>query len=168
LKVCRNRFRQHGLVVMLVTVCLVVTGCGSDDAPDSTPTPAPSPTAVPPTGTPTPPGVLGEVVWTLEIDGKTNEPGDPIETISRDQEIIYAVVNIEDVPGGTNLIATWSINDQPLDAFNATVSVEQNNSTGYVEFHLTREGELYWPEGTLAITVTTTTGLETTNSIEIT
>lgn len=65
------------------------------------------------------------------------------------------------------MTATWTINDQSLEAFTSTVTIEQEDADGWVEFHLSWQGETYWPAGTLAITILASTGQETRSSIGI-
>lgn len=147
----------------IALLCLSLAGCaGGDDE-----VAAPVATVVPTLTDPTAPTELGAVIWASEIDPATSKPVGQREAFARDQDIIYAVVRTGPLAEGTTLTATWAFNGQPIEGIDVAVTAEEARGAGWVEFHLEWKGASLWPIGTLAVTITASSGESTEGTVEI-
>ena len=151
---------------MLAGVGLLFAGCTDDDQrqtplPDSTlpPTMEATPTLPPQAG-------LGPVTWSTSVTGQ-GEPEAVVETLPRDAPVIYAAVEGTNLDQGETVNATWSLDGQPIEGIDDTVTIEEDAERGWVTFSLTWEGEALWPVGQLGVTITASTGAMTTGQIQI-
>jgi hypothetical protein len=159
-----RRFRQRlagGIPVTLVAV-LVLAGCSGSEETPTTPPATPIPTIAP---SPTPPLSLGAVAWATEL-GSDGAPVASIDAFPRDAPEIFALVNAEGIPAGEVLTAAWTIDEVPIDAVTAAVTIDGATS-GWVSFSLTWTGEALWPVGTLGITITASSGETATGTVRI-
>jgi hypothetical protein len=81
--------------------------------------------------------------------------------------MIHAIVEVESVPAGEQLTATWSIDGTPVDAIATTATIDTATASGTVSFALAWEGEAFWPVGTLGVTITASSGATTAGEIQI-
>lgn len=159
----RSLCRVIILSIWIATLCLSLAGCAGGDDEVSAPV-----TTVASTSTePAAPTELGEIVWASEIDPTTSEPAGRREAFSRDENVIYAVVRTGPLAEGTTLTATWTFNDQPVEGIDVAVKADEARGAGWVEFHLEWNGATLWPVGTLAVTITASTGESTESAVEI-
>jgi hypothetical protein len=146
--------RRLGLLAStFIVACGLLTGCGlgneSSGTPDNlepTETPVVVPTAL--SGAPR----LGEVVWTSAVDPITTAPVGPAPQMN--DPAIFAVFPIEALPAGTQLLASWYFNNTSLDGLGSALRVDQDQVSGWVEFHLERTGPDPWPDGDYEVVVT--------------
>ena len=109
---------------------------------------------------------LGSVVWTSTIDDE-GAPGEALEVLQRDAEVVYAAVEAADIPAGTTVTATWTMSDQPIEGKDATVTIADAAASGWLSFSLAWNGETRWPSGTLGVTITSSTGATAKGSLPI-
>ncbi len=95
---------------------------------------------------------LGEAVWTSAVMAR-NERSDRACAQLTDATI-YAVFPIESLPAGSQLLASWYFNDTSLDALDSAMRIDQDRTSGWIEFHIERTGSEPWPDGEYAIVVT--------------
>jgi hypothetical protein len=158
----RQCWRSTCLIAIL---SLLLAGCsGGGDEPSPTAEATQVPTATP---TPVPALTIGSVVWTTTV-GDDGSPGEAIQALPRDAEVVYAVVQLQHVPAGTTVTGTWTMNGMPVEGREASESIEQETEAGWLAFSLTWHGETLWPTGTLGITVTASSGEQTSAEIQIT
>jgi hypothetical protein len=152
--------RRSGSIAIVACLTLVLTACGGDEARDPTPTPDESATAAalatsaapPPTSTPRAAPVLGDIVWTTDVDAQTKEPTSPVDAFTTEASTIYAALLVRNLPPGTVLTAEWTYNATSLDGLTTRVAVVAGAGEEWVVFHLTRSEEP-WPDGVYAISV---------------
>lgn len=151
-------------MAMLATLSVLLIGCSmggesSSPSPDATPLPTAQPT-------PTPAAQLGTVTWTTAL-AEDGEPVEDLHAFPRDTAVVHAVVQIEAVPAGERLTATWSLDGVAIDGINATVTIDEASGQGWVSFSLTWEGEALWPIGVLGVTISAESGAATSGEIQI-
>lgn len=154
-------------VAVLVIAGMGLGACGGSSGsptPAAPPATATSP-AVPPTPAPSP--SLGDVVWASAIDPETREPVTPVDRFAADAPAIYAVVRVRNVPAGATLSADWSYNDNRLGVAAAPVVVGSAVASGYVEFHLTRDEDQPWPDGTYGIAISLDGQVAATSTVDV-
>ena len=152
----RSKSRGRAIsICVLFSVALLLAACGGDD-PDSTPTVGPTTTAAPgdSASTQIPAASIEPIVWTTAVDSTTNAPAEPVEQFSTEEQTIYAVVRVANLPAGAVLSASWTYNDAPLESATREIVPSQAYRAGYVEFHLTRGDGQTWPEGSYGLTIT--------------
>lgn len=97
---------------------------------------------------------LGEVVWTRRIDPTTGEPRDVVAEFPTSARTLYAAVPVRNVPPGSVVEATWSINSTPIDRPAQRVRIDEAVPAGWISFYLTWTAEGGWPPGTYSLTLT--------------
>lgn len=146
----------------------VLAGCGG---PGATPTPSPASkateTAVPATMTPIPAAAVGEVVWTTAVEAVSNAPGGRVDQFDAGARTLFAVVRVTNLRAGSVLTAEWTYNATELDTTTSAVVPSRAYPAGFVQFHLSRDGEMPWPEGTYAITISLDGEVVQTASIDV-
>jgi hypothetical protein len=153
-------------MLMAISLTLLLFGCsGGGGGDDPTPVPTPMPTSEP-TATPTPSTQLGAVVWSTSLDAD-GAPTEELTAMPRDTDVIYAVVRVDTATAGDALDAVWALDEVPIDAIASSVTIDEAAAAGWVSFSLTWEGESLWPLGTLAVTITATSGASTSGTIQI-
>ena len=140
---------------------LLLAACGGDGEPQE---PGAVGTAVSgqagagasaPPSSPEPP-FIGEIVWATSLQPETGEPVERATRIEPNASTIYAAVQVAHLPPGAELTASWTYNDEPLEAVQGERSIATpvwSSEPAWVEFHLSRDGDQPWPEGTYAITI---------------
>ena len=76
-------------------------------------------------------------------------------------------MQIEAVPAGERLTATWSLDGVAIDGINATVTIDEASGQGWVSFSLMWEGEALWPVGVLGVTISAESGATASGEIQI-
>ena len=70
-----------------------------------------------------------------------------------DDRVIYAVVPIESLPAGSQLVASWYFNDTSLEALGSAIRIDRDRDSGWLEFHIERTGADPWPDGEYEIVI---------------
>ncbi len=99
------------------------------------------------------PARVGDVIWASTIEPQTNAPVTASTPVVGDTTI-YAVFPIVSLPAGSQLIASWYFNDTSLDALNSAMRIDQDRTSGWIEFHIERTGTDPWPDGVYEIVLT--------------
>lgn len=139
------------ILCVLIVACglLAACGVGQESRPaTAVPTETMVPTATALSGIPR----IGPVIWSNSIDPGTNEPID-LATPTVDGRVIYAVVPIEALPAGSQLLARWYFNDTSLDALDSALRVDHDRVSGWLEFHIERTGTEPWPDGVYEVVI---------------
>lgn len=160
--------RRLGRFWILIACALLLAACGSDDAPDADATPPPAEDnpamATPP---PVPEMQVGDIVWAVEIDEETGEPTEVVDIFATDSPGIIAVLEVENLPEGTEFSAKWTMNGQPIDGSDMDITAEGDLDHAWIVFRFTRdEGERY-PIGQLGVTITSSDGDLREGSVEV-
>jgi len=155
---------RPGVWLAVVSV-VVLASCVAGDGDGETPTVATPTTAIEPS--PAPSTQLGELTWTTGID-ESGAPVDILEEFSRHDLVIYAAVEVENAPAGETLSANWSLDEEPIDAIDSTVTIDSESETGWVAFTLTWDGDSLWPTGVLGIEITASSGATSSGEVQIT
>lgn len=155
----------------MVAACLVfLAGCGDDSTGPDDGTPAPPVTAMQTAeaGQEAEPLQLSDVVWTTGVDPETGEPVDDVSTFPIDAPAIIAAVNVEDLPAGVELTATWTIDG--ADVPDATMRVTSDAAVieAWVTFRFDRADDQRFPIGDLVVTITASDGQAVSGEVEIT
>jgi hypothetical protein len=143
----RQAWPRFTIAVCLLILLSSLTACGGDDPPAATATPAP------PTPTPEPPVELGQIVWTTAIDESTKAPKDQVSIFPRDAAAIYAVIPVTRVKEHTQITAEWDFDGVPMPELTITVSAPDLPNGGWIEFHIARSTNLFWPIGTYRVRI---------------
>lgn len=150
---CCNR--PIPLILLIIVACVMLTACGAGpESVSSTPeiaTPSPSPEFVP-TALSGPPRI-GSVVWAQSIEPQSRAPVDA-GSLTVEAPVIYAVLPIESLPAGSQLIAHWYFNNTSLDALDSSMRIDQDRTSGWLEFHIEQTGTEPWPAGRYELAVT--------------
>jgi hypothetical protein len=134
--------------VSLLALLSTLTACGGgDDPPAATSTPAP------PTQTPMPPPEFGQIVWATDIDESTKAPQDQVTSYPHDAAAIYAVVPVTKIVANTPVTAEWDYDGVPMPELTTTVNAPDLPNGGWIEFHVLRTTNLFWPVGTFHVRV---------------
>jgi len=147
--------RWAPIFLALIVACGLLAACGSDkkESPDATETavetdvPDLSPTAL------SGPARVGDVIWATTIEPQTNAPVAASTPVAGDTTI-YAVFPIVSLPAGSQLVASWYFNDTSLDALSSAIRIDQDRTSGWIEFHIERTGTDPWPDGVYEIVLT--------------
>lgn len=163
--------RLTGRIWIVVACALLLVACGSNDAPDPADGPAPSPVsgdakATPP-ATPDAAMDVGPIVWAQELDAETGEPIDVVTRYTTESPAIIAVVEVNEMPAGTEFTATWTINGQPIDGTDMDISTNEELDHAWIVFRFTRDEAQRYPIGQLNVTITNSHGDLREGSVEI-
>lgn len=147
--------RWSPVVFTLIVACGLLAACGPDknassEATDTavvTVTSEPSPTAL--SGPPR----VGEAIWTNSIEPETNAPV-AAATPTIGDTTIYAVFPVVSLPAGSQIVASWYFNDTSLDALGSAMRIDQDRTSGWIEFHIERTGSTPWPDGIYEVVLT--------------
>jgi hypothetical protein len=145
--------RPWSRVATGLAILVLVAGfsaCGGNDSPDATSTPAPTQA---PTPTPVPPVELGQIVFATGVDDATKAPNDQVTSYPHDADAIYAVVPVTKISGNTPVTAEWDYDGVPMPALTTTIAAPDLPNGGWIEFHLTRTTNLFWPVGTYRVRI---------------
>lgn len=146
--------RQISILCVLIVACGLLVACGADkkDISGPTGTPVLTATIVPsPTALSGPPRI-GDVIWTSAIEPQTNAPLNKATPVPADAAL-YAVVPIDFLPAGSQLVARWFFNDTSLDALDSAIRIDRDRISGWIEFHIERTGLDSWPGGIYTIII---------------
>lgn len=146
--------RRAPIACSLILACGLLAACGAGKDAERAPTGTPIPTAtviLTPTALAGPPRI-GSVVWSVAVDPRTSAPVDAATPVVTDNTI-YAAVPIESLPAGSQLLARWYFNDTSLDALDSSLRIDQDRTSGWVEFHIERTGADPWPDGDYEIVI---------------
>jgi hypothetical protein len=171
-----GRLPAKPALILALATGLVLTGCGGNGG-SSTPSPstgaASQGTELPANGvggepaTPPPPTV-GEIVWATEIEPGSNRPVAQVEHFTTDATTIFALLPVSGVPVGTIVRAAWSYNETSLDTLTASTTVEVvSEETVWIEFHLSRDGDESWPDGTYTVSMAVGEAVRREASVEV-
>lgn len=148
-----------GLIISVTTVAPVGSQSPTATATvqaTGTAVASPSPVAATATAgsTSTPaPAEEAAILWARAVDPATNEPTRKATAFITTDDVIYAVLPVENVAQGTVFEATWSFNGEVVPALTATVVCDKAYTTGWIAFQLTRsEGEI-WPIGEYGVAI---------------
>jgi hypothetical protein len=97
---------------------------------------------------------LGSIVWATAIDPQSKAPTAIVTGFADEVRVIYATTPITHLAAGTELGASWSYNNTPLDGFVAMIIAERDQSNAWAEFHIALTGSEPWPPGTYRIEIT--------------
>jgi hypothetical protein len=138
-----------GLCLLVLLSSLAACG-GGDDPPSATSTPAPT---QPPTQTPAPPAELGQIVWASAVDDSTKAPLNQVTSYPHDAGAIYAVVPVTRIVSNTPVTAEWDYDGVAMPELTTTVNAPDLPNGGWIEFHITRSTNLFWPVGAYHVQV---------------
>lgn len=161
--------RLLGRIWMVLACVLLLAACGSDSTTTTeNATPAQDqPVATPPVTPAAPQMEVGPIIWSQAIESETGEPTDVVTRFTTESSAIIAVIEVNEVPEGTEFTATWTINDQPVEGFDMDISASEDLDHAWIAFSFTRdEGQIY-PIGQLTIVITTSEGDLREGSVEI-
>lgn len=151
----------------LIGMCLLVlVACGGDPGPteppaEGTPPPAPS------TPASAPEMAIQEIVWAETVNPDSGEPTDIVSSFTTVSPAIIAVIEVSDVPQGTEFTATWTINDQPIEGLEMHTTTQGDLAHAWVTFSYVRdEGQLF-PVGQVGVVITSSDGDVRESSAEI-
>lgn len=156
---------------IVVACALLLVACGSENAPD----PAGEPTSSPVSGEAqaTPPATpdtameVGPIVWAQELDAETGEPTDVVTRFTTQSPAIIAVIEVSNMPAGTEFTATWTINGLPIDGTDMDISISEELDHAWIVFRFTRDEAQRYPIGQLNVTITNSHGDLREGSVEI-
>ncbi|MGH2541377.1 MAG: hypothetical protein ACRDIB_01185 [Ardenticatenaceae bacterium] len=105
-----------------------------------------------PTANPSLAGVeLGEVVMAGAI-GANSAPEDIRATFSRDDQVIYVVVQAPAIAVGTSLSAVWSRNGKVFET-TSPVTAERPYEDAHIEFHIQTQGQTQFEPGDYSVQI---------------
>lgn len=151
--------QRLALGTVLLCCMIIVAGCGGGRPAQPTPTAEPEISM--------PPLTLQRVIWTEDVDPATGEPVGEVDTYTTTSPAIIAVVQAANVPAGTGLTATWTIDGLEVPEATMQVEVDNDYSAAWVSFEFAREEGRYFPLGVLELTVTANTGETIQDSVTI-
>ena len=161
--------RLLGRIWIVVACALLLAACGNDASPitDQATPAVDQPVATPPP-TPTEPEMeVGQVVWAQAIDAQTGEPIDIVSRFTTRSLEINAVIEVNDVPAGTEFSATWTINDQAVQGFDMDISASEDLDHAWIAFSFTSTEGQRFPIGQLTVVITSSEGDMREGSVEI-
>src|SRR4051794_10158282 len=162
---CRAMFRARSTRLGIFSLCLaavVLTACGGGNDESATATPAiptlpPAPTA---TIGPSTPGnfansqtELGGIVWATGVDETTKAPLDQVDSYNHDAPAIYAVLPVVRLSPNTQFSAEWDLDGTPMPKLTTTINGSDLPEGGWLEFHLLRTTNLFWPVGSYHVRI---------------
>jgi hypothetical protein len=146
---------------MVITVG-VLTGCGGNNDTPATATIAVPVPDITPTATiePSTPGnfassfgELGRIVWSTGIDDKSKTPKDRVGSYNHDAAAIYAVLPVARLSPNAQITAEWDYNGTPMPKLTTTINGSDLPDGGWIEFHILRSSNLFWPVGTYHVQI---------------
>ncbi|MFL5759369.1 MAG: hypothetical protein ACJ789_06510 [Thermomicrobiales bacterium] len=176
---CHERAEAWPRRLCLGLLCLAIVGltaCGGGNNNPATATPAvPTPVASP-TATigPSTPGnfaadatELGKIVWATGIDDTTKAPNDHVSAYSHDAPAIYAVLPVIRLNAKARITAEWDYDGTPMPKVTTIINGSDLPKGGWIEFHLQRATNLFWPVGSYHVRVLVNGQLAQESSIEV-
>lgn len=148
--------RLIGRIWIVLACAVLLVACGNDSVTEATP----EVDTTPPAGTPPPESgmIIGEVIWALEVDPATGEPIDTATRYTTQSPAIIAVIEVDNIPEGTEFTATWTINNLPIEVAEMDITASEELPHAWVAFSFTREDDQRYPRGTLGVVITTSEG----------
>jgi hypothetical protein len=86
-------------------------------------------------------------VWTTAIDESTKAPQDQVTSYPHDAAAIYAVIPVIRIVANTQVTAEWDYDGVPMPELTTTVNAPDLPEGGWIEFHVLRSTNLFWPVG---------------------
>jgi hypothetical protein len=111
---------------------------------------------------------LGEVVWATAVDAVTQAPTERVSSFATDAPSIFACLLATDLDPGSTIDASWSYNHTSLDAFATQLTLPDAARHRWIAFHIDRDPNVFWPEGTYAISVTLNGTIAREAAVEVT
>lgn len=158
--------RVIGRIWIVVACALLLVACGTEDAPDPADVPA-TPIATPPPAEPDPVMEVGPIIWAQELDPDTGEPTNVVTRFNTESPAIIAVIEVSELPEGTEFTATWTINGQPIDGSDMEISASDDLEHAWIVFRFTRDEAQLYPIGQLNVVITSSEGDLREGSVEI-
>lgn len=157
--------RLIGRIWIVLACAVLLVACGGDPVTDV----ATDIDSTPPVATPPPESemTIGEIIWALEVDPATGEPIDTATRYTTQSPAIIAVIEVDNIPEGTEFTATWTINNLPIEVAEMDITASEDLPHAWVAFSFTREDDQRYPRGTLGVVITTSEGDVREDSIEI-
>lgn len=150
---------------IVLAVALVLVGCGADDSPDSPESVAtPIATPLPVVGSNM---EIGEIIWAEAVSTSDGEPSEIVTRFTTESPAIIAVVEVDEMPGGVEFVATWTINDQPIEGTETDIIASDDLEHAWIAFSFTRDEDQRFPIGQLGVVITTSDGDMREGSVEI-
>ena len=78
---------------------------------------------------------------------------DQVTSFPHDAPTIYAVIPVTRVIGNTQITADWDYDGVPMPELTTTVSAPDLPDGGWIEFHIARSTNLFWPVGTYRVRI---------------
>lgn len=110
---------------------------------------------------------VGQIIWAQSTDPDTGEPGDTVTRFTTQSLAIIAVIEVDEVSVGTQFVATWTINDQPIEGTTMEVSASEDLDHAWIAFSFTRNENQLYPVGQVNVVITTSEGHLREGSVEI-
>lgn len=146
----------------LLGVLLVATSCGGGDATPDVQDDGDTGQAA----FAEPMEIVG-LTWTSGVSEETGEPVDSVESFTTISPAVIAVVEVTNVPAGTDFTASWTIDGIEVPEATMNVTVEEDMSVAYVAFEFIREEGRYFPLGELEAVVTASSGESIDATVDI-
>ena len=110
---------------------------------------------------------MGPIIWAQATDAATGEPTDIVTIFTTESPAIIAVIEVSDVPEGTEFTATWTINNQPIASIDMNISASDDLDHAWIAFSFTRDDGQLYPVGQLGVVITSSEGDLREGSAEI-
>lgn len=147
--------RRIGRIWIVFACAVLLVACGSDPAGDSSPDSGTPPAATPP---PEAEMTVGQIIWAQSVDAATGEPTDAASRFTTQSPAIIAVIEVHDIPAGTEFTATWTINDQPIVVDEMDITATNDLPHAWIAFSFTRDADQRYPVGLLGVVITISDG----------
>ena len=154
--------RVVGKIWIMLACLLLLVACSSDD-PISSPVIVSTPAATPPSEEMN----VGPIIWAQATDAATGKPTDIVTIFTTESPAIIAVIEVSDVPEGTEFTATWTINNQPIASIDMNISASDDLDHAWIAFSFTRDDGQLYPVGQLGVVITSSEGDLREGSAEI-
>lgn len=151
-----------------IAICALLAACGGGESPtDATPTAVSTPLAESSPTAPAQPMVIGQIIWAEETDATTGAPVNQVTGFTTESPAIVAVVEVTNLPAGTQFTAAWTLNDSTITDSPMTVVAQGDMTHAWISFRFTRDGERRYPLGQVGVTITASDGTMREATVEI-
>lgn len=154
-------------VVAAAVVLVLLVACGDDSSEPDEGTPVPATQTAEARQEPEPLQLSG-IVWTTGLDPETGEPLDDVTSYPTNAPAIIAAVNVEQLPAGAELTATWTIDGTEVPDAAMSATSERAVTDAWVTFRFDRADDRLFPLGDLVVTITASDGEAVSGEVEIT
>lgn len=112
---------------------------------------------------------IAGTTWASAVDATTGEPVDEVESYTTISPAVVLVVEVINVPSGTEFVATWAIDGLDVPEAEMRVTVEDEMAVAWIAFEFVRDEGRYFPLGELEAVVMASSGktVEATVNIEL-